>query len=706
MMKWLRKHTKRIMVVVVLFSMFAFVGGAALQQILAPRGGADAFFTLYGEEVSRKDYAAARRDAAVLEAIRVPWQYDQQYGRSDGTMRIEHWYMLCHEAEQAGIEVSDEEVESAIARQRQWLTGAGFPAGYMESLREGRGRYTLVDIRQAMRRHLGILKNATRVFKGGMPSEQEVRHYVSDTETKVKVRFVALDAQRFVDEEEPAPVEALEDRFEKYKDVDAATSETGEGYRHPRRVRLQYIVAQTSKIERHVQVTFDEAKKHWKKNKGKYTKMEYVEEAVPTTGPTSTQPVAPKKVSKRVELPFSEARERVEMDIRKARAMQLAERAMRELTTEMGRPWEDVKVDQKTGYKPISVEARDPDFMRSAQDRVARDLGVSLQYAETGLLGREAIGNVRVLANVTMEGEEGGEPMRVSEYAFHVPAFVEQAFGQDIGSCLQLYQAPDVPLRWTGWDMADGRIMQSTTLALFRVVEARESEPPANLDEIRSEVEADYRLSRAYDGLGALAQEFTAVSAMIGIEPALELFDEVRTKGRVAKAMTPPAFARRVSMRTQGMPFLDALRQGRPTLAPPTVPTVGESATFVDGCFDMASDGWEPPALTAVETERMRTATTRPAAMPTPTVQLLPIPKMKKWFVIELLEIEEVDTERFESELRTAAYGNLQMEQGFKLRLSWFNAKNIQARCGYELIRTETAESAEEGMVSDEEAEA
>ncbi|MBN2563976.1 MAG: hypothetical protein JXQ75_23925 [Phycisphaerae bacterium] len=696
MMKWLRKHTKQIMVVVVLFSMFAFVGGSALQWILSPSRSADPYARVFGKEITFLDMYPAQRDTSTLERLYLSWKYDLP----NWDMTVRHWYVLAQEAERAGIVIPDEEVEEALQLRVQLLEQQGFPADYLDVLRT-QSRITPIEVRRALRQHLAIQKNAARVSDAATPSEAEVRHYVRDTANNVRVRFVTLDAQKFLDPNETFTEEALRAHFEANKDVDAGDSETGFGCRYPRRVKVQYILASISEIEPQVAVTFEEIKDYWKKNKGQYKKTIQVDAPDPTTGPATTQASTrpaepPKKVSKEVEKSFSEARADVERAIRKKKALQTAEEAMRKAARELLRPWEGQKTDVRTGYKPIPQVAQDPDHMRSISEAMSREFGIPLEYKETPLSSMDTLSKDSTLRSVRLEGG-GQESISLTDYAFRVPPFVKRAMAEETGPCLQLFQSPDVPLKGTAYQFAHGQFTQSENLVLFRVVEAREAEAPTSLAEVRGDVERDLRVVRAFERIEPVAKEIFAVASRLGVQDAMTLFEELRTKRGVRDAISPAPFSRRVSLadskdRAEQARYLEALEAGKPTLAAPNVPSVGASKEFVDACFEMAVEGWQPEEVDSPETEQVQAATTMPAATPTPVVRLLSIPKLRKWFVIELLGTEDVEQDRFESELREAAYNSLRGERRLKLRMDWFKPENIDARCGFEFIAPEEAE--------------
>ncbi len=106
--------------------------------------------------------------------------------------------------------------------------------------------------------------------------------------------------------------------------------------------------------------------------------------------------------------------------------------------------------------------------------------------------------------------------------------------------------------------------------------------------------------------------------------------------------------------------------------------------------------------MEAPQTPRILAATTQPAATPAPKVRLLPIAKLKKWLVIELLGTEEVDQEKFDSQLRSTAQWRIKQERELALRLDWFNPENIEKRCGFEKIEAAPPAGADEGIEGSE----
>lgn len=680
MMKWLRTHTKQIMAFLVLVAMFSFVGGSALVKALSPDPSKEPYGTAFGKEFNYQAIREAQRDVHVLETIsmRSPAakaQYGElwQCGRKD--LMVQHWYLLELEAERAGIQVSDKEIDDQME---------SLPANFLEHLRTGPDRITPGDIRHALGRHLAIEKNSRRITNAAVPSEIQIRHFVRDTEDKVKARLVALDAEKFIDEKEPVSEAELQAQYDKYKDAEPSKDESGFGYKFPQRVKLQYVVARIPQIAAGVEISQEAIRSTWKANKAKYKKVIYVEPptsapAPATSGPAS-QPEKPKPVPKTVEKSFSEAQADVERDLRQKAAQQSADQAMRKIQGQLQKPWLGEKSDT-SGYKPIPSAAKAPQAMKEVCERIAAEFKIPIEYGETPLVSREELAKLPKIGGTALAGGAaagGGENLRIEDYAFRNPQFYKHAAGTETLPSLQLFQVPEAPL-------SDAMQFQSITmpankLVLFRVIEARESEAPASLDEVRAAVEHDVRLLKAFSRIEPTAKELLAVSERLGVEKAMDLFPDLKEK-RDATVITPPPFARMTNQ------FAARMRQkasiGEPMLVPSNVPGVGTSKEFIDACFDMTAPGWKAPAMELPKTDRMRSATTRPAMEPAPKVQLISLPKVHKWVVVELTGTEQVDEGKYESQYRQMAYYSLMTERGLALRDHWFNPEEVEKRCGF-----------------------
>jgi hypothetical protein len=675
MMKWLRANSKQIMVVVVLLSMFGFLGSQAMIALFSPKGEKVKIASAFGKDITNVDLAPAQKDTQILENLFIGWKYDPQR-----KMTVEHWYVLSKEAERAGIVVSNQEVEQVIDRLNEQFKQMRPGTDFFEMIRK-QHQITPSEIREALAKHIAIQKYAEHVTTTALPSEPQVRHLIQDTEDKVKLRMATLNAESFLNKDEPVSAEEAAAQFEKNKDVLAADSETGYGYKFSRRVKLQYLTANLPEIERSLKPDFEEIKNHWKANKSKYTKVK-ITEAPPTSGPTSQPEPEPKRET--IVKDFSEAMPDVERDVRRKAALQIAEQAMQRAASLLAKPWLDEKTDPKTGYKPIPTAAQAPDFMQSIAKRIEHDFKIPIKYAETPLMTRQEISQNPDLRGLQTPGEKD-KPLNLDDYAFRVPEFHKHAGGESSVS-LQLFQSPDTALKATGFPFGDS----VQRMGLFRVVEARDSVAPASVDEVRAQVEHDVRLRKAFDRMDKIAQELFAVSRRIGVKQAAAMFTEVDAKSGHRDVEAGP-FARKARVPSYRMQ--ESLMEGKSMTTPWDVPGVGMSDEFIAAAFEMSNPNWKSPPAPAVDTPRVKTASTQPDYSPEPKVQLVSIPKLKKKFVIEMVEFTPVDDEKFAKEFRQNGYFSLLSERNAALQRSWFSPERVELRTGLKRMNRDSNDS-------------
>ena len=705
MMKWLRIHTKQIMVVVVLLAMLSFVGGPSLVNILAGNPAATVVMQVFDREVTQGELGVAQGEADELRNLLMNWKYDLK-----GEMSIRHWLMLSEEASRAGISVPDQKIEQIIESRDTLRKSQGFPS--LEDLR-AQHRLSRSRLKRAVARHQAIQENAGRVFGVSMPSETQIKHYVRQTEDRVKVKYAALDAAQFVDSTETIAEAEMQAHFDKYKNVLPEESETGFGYRYPRRVTLQYVTASVVDVERRVDVSLEEIKTYWKGrdkegllNRDKYKKTITIDDPTATTSaPTSQPAVPPKQTTRQVTMAFSEAKPKVEEELRHKKGVKVARAAMNKLARELARPWNTVRTDKESGYKPVPPAVMAPDYLKAACDRVAADYGIFLNYDMPEPFSKSNLASIPLLARAKTPGA-GTESLDIAEYAFRVKGFYEPKDSSDTALRLQTYQTPDAPLVVRSksnnmtFDSITRRVIalpgDPETFVLFRVIDARESAPPSNLESVRAQVEKDIRLMHAFAAMESAAQEFYAVAARLGVDEAFNRFVDFRTERGLTRISTPAAFPRRVRM--TGPAAQDVILSGKLPIEPSTVSGVGQSDGFIESSFSLTAEDWTPPAMDLPQTDRVKTAASQPAAEPTKKVCLYSDLKLRKWFIIELDDFQPVTTSTYGSSFRQRGMSALFSARTTVLRDAWYNPKRIEKRCGYVDVYGATTPDSREGL--------
>src|SRR3989304_9514311 len=112
MMKFFRKYNKHLLAVFASLLLVIWLGADALQSLLSPDIGGDAYGKAYGQTITNNDLSVARNTTDMLSSLGIPWTkpwildprnllYDQQEPLSD----LE-WLLLSMDARRRGITVT------------------------------------------------------------------------------------------------------------------------------------------------------------------------------------------------------------------------------------------------------------------------------------------------------------------------------------------------------------------------------------------------------------------------------------------------------------------------------------------------------------------------------------------------------------------------------------------------------------------------
>ncbi len=680
MMKFFREHNRQILAVVVVFILISWLVGEPLRQLLTPDPSKMAIGTAFGKSITNGDLAASTGSTTILEALGMNWRVPSQtlLTREDA-LKPEHWYMLLAEARRSGVVVSPTELEEVITQR--------IPLEMLDAIRQ-RYSVSLDQIREAIGELLLIEGYASEAVDVCQPSDHEVRHFVRDTQDKIKCRMVAFKASEFVDPTEKIdPAEAAA-QFEKYKNVTAADSPDGYGYKWPRRVRVEYIAARVEEAIPTITLNEEEVRRQYRKSKDQpdFETIEMKDLAAdtqPTSGPM-TQPALPRKELVRRPMTFEEARGKIEKSLKRKAAVSRIREVMQSASTELGKPWIGVPAGAD-GYKTAPAEVKAAAWMSEVKERLSKQYGMPLVFKQTELITEDDAGKDIGIGKAYTIGE-GNDRLTFAEYAFRVPGFYDAKKAGDTALRLGLMQATDLPI----YTEENG---EPADQYIFRVIEVREPSTPVSLDEARSEVERDLRELHAFKRAEARAKEFFASARNGGLDEAYRLstdLQEAKYGGQFVPRETQ-FFARRESIMMSGdrAKFLAAAISGGSTLEAPMISEVGVRSTdLVDRCFDMASPLWTPPVIEAGPTTRP--TATAPADGKPAKVNFVALAKDKMAVVASLLDSQIVREDKYAEKDYQSGRQTLMVLRRLVLRTEWYRGKDIERRC--EFVRAKTAE--------------
>lgn len=304
LIKWFRKNNTKVMAVVVVVLMIAFIGGSALNYLLSPKKSlghkAVAYFS-GNMKIINADLSSARQELEILSILRADELLRSQdlrgvllaellftegrattavinqirqiiranrYNISDKQINCLYtrsmpsniyWLLLKNEAQMAGIRISNEEVGELLAQTIPQLFKGQTYSQLVGSV-INRYRIPESEILQTFGRLLSVYQYAQLICLSENVTNSQLMHRVSRENETINVEFVKLDAGYWIhdtrrasniEHQEPND-EEIQKHFNKYKDIFAGVisedNPYGFGYKLPDMVQLEYIAVKVDDV--------------------------------------------------------------------------------------------------------------------------------------------------------------------------------------------------------------------------------------------------------------------------------------------------------------------------------------------------------------------------------------------------------------------------------------------------------------------------
>jgi hypothetical protein len=308
LVKWLRKNNRKVMTVVVVFIMIAFVLGGALTQWARSMGRSDSVIYNFGGdgEIKQSDQAYADIELNILSALNLgesllarnpqngqigqrnlgelllyqllfsqsgnsaqisqickalsgqsqsgisESQIDEFFTQSGGDPLVT-WLLLKNEAKQMGVTVLTEPIKDAIAQ--------GQNVNRVNALSKNLG-IDIDKIAQTIAEFETVRSYVSLMTSGESTTLNEVQNLVSFQAETIGAEFVEVFADAFEkDVAEPADAE-IAAQFDKYKNtiVNMVSDDNpfGFGYKLPDRVRLEYVLVDINDVDAQIGAISDQ----------------------------------------------------------------------------------------------------------------------------------------------------------------------------------------------------------------------------------------------------------------------------------------------------------------------------------------------------------------------------------------------------------------------------------------------------------------
>lgn len=531
MLKYLRANNKKILAVIGVFLMIAFIVPSVTKSSL--RGGArEVIGRVAGEKVYGREYHSAAFEWDLLtrrlfmqhrqfKDVRMTLPAQQIEQRLMGPMPYSlpqttraaigiaagidalSYMLLLREARQMEARVPEELVREAVERL------SPLPREVAE-----------VHAEQAVRHWLLVMEAFDRIAGAARISPAAAFHMMADREQQAQLRLVEFRADSFKKGIEPAPAQ-LQEFFEKHRDTDSEVNELGIGFRYPDRVRVQYVKVPRDKVKD--AVTVEDAYKAYKDRPRAFESL--FPATAPTTGPATgpsaaaaTQPATAPSGPRLWAQLTDKDKDRVRDQIAAERAFSLA----REIQRLFSQDWPAFKQAMKES--PTTVPASAPpsrlgprydDYLyllkvRETAQKAAVAHGVMPVTVEEGRLL-----SAKELADLPGIGKSRTRDGQVPFVALAMELF-EPWMTQERRRMVQERHVPTLTYFQPSPLLEDAE----GNYYLFRIVHAERARAADSMGPIEDRVREAFIASEAYARAKKAAGEFLARAQADGLEKA------------------------------------------------------------------------------------------------------------------------------------------------------------------------------------------
>ncbi len=598
LMKWLRKNNKKIMAVVVIVLMVAFIGGSSFHYLFQGSGGVKAAVAYYGQnqKITHLDRSAANQELEILTALGVDSRLRQQDmgglflselvfresrnvgmvdlarqaiqrnrfrisdkqlselfgGRSTATPDM-YWILLCEEARNAGIYVTNEEVGRSLERLIPQMFDKRTYGQVIPSLMN---RYGVPEetILTTFGKLLAVLQYSQIISSVENVTAAQIKHMARDESESLSTEFVQFKASYFADKTQTPPEQALTEQFNRYKDnfpgdVSAANP-FGFGYRLPDRIQFDYMAVKLSDVAAIIKApTEEEAEQYYQLNRDRqYTQK---------TPSDPNDPNSPQVAKIR---PYAEVADTIMSELRHQRITTKAEQILQEAKNLADA---DLRTTGPEGQiTPVEQrQAKAKDYGEIAK-KLGNDYKLAIYSGRTGLLGAINMQDDDVLRRMFMT-VYGHNPVPLTQVLFSVKELGDDATILLSMPQTEMYASVGPAQDPMGAPAAD---LTNQVMMIARVVAVEKNAPPASLDmtfstktlglgdapkkkdknkdvfSVTEQVVNDVRALAAWDTTKNKAEEFMALATKDGWDKAMAQFNQLYGKQAKTEPNDPNVF--------------------------------------------------------------------------------------------------------------------------------------------------------------------
>ena len=588
LVKWFRKNNAKIMAVVVVFLMIAFLMPTTLKQ-LGRHGSAERkaiATTRDNRKITNYDLGDARRELELLKLLRADALllstkdlrsillcellfFEQRVAPlvanriktliRDNQCRISnkqindiykhprdsevYWLLLKEEAERAGIRVSNQQSGGFLEKMApQLFSGATFTQ-VMETVMSQHG-VSENEILAAFGSLLSVLDYTKLICSNENMTIRQIMHNASEKSETAETELVKFDSAIFA-ADQPTPTEQqMTEQFDKYKGLFAGAvskeNPYGFGYKLPDRVALEYVALKLNDVSGTVTaISEEETEEYYRRNLRQFTTSE------PSDPNDPNSPTIEKTKS------YAEVANVLSKELQQDR-----------INAEAEKIFQDVKMHTEAGLEKANVETsalsgeqfkKMAGDYKTAADEISKKYKIKVYTGQTGLLSAADF-QVNAILGLSYIMGHGYNPVRLSRIVFAV----EGLNASELGPL-------DVPKPRPYENIGPTKDMFGKIMMLVRVTKAEKAcEPentnvsydkkPVRLDDanspqakpdiysVRETVAEDLKKLAAMQTAKNKAEEFIRLAAKDGWENTANKFNKLYEGQSTQNAAEPNAF--------------------------------------------------------------------------------------------------------------------------------------------------------------------
>ncbi len=584
LVRWFRKNNKKVLAVVVIFIMIAFIMPTFLQQLSRPgaRGSQVTAYTGKEDSITTKDIALADQDLNILKMMRAdtfllisrdlraqllgqllfpeptmaailntqykqlavmhqlrvsPKQIDDFFAKARGQKEL-YWFLLKREAAQAGCAFSNEQAGRVLATIIPQISQGQYGASTLLQAIVDRAGVTEERILQTFADMLAVLAYARAVTSPEDVTLNQMMNQVSRQKETIDVEYVKFDASVFAASQPQPAEEELLAHFEKYKkyfsDQLAEKNPSGFGYKQPDRLRLEYLVIKQDDVAKQIAEPTDEETSDYYQNH--LNEFAY---AVPadTNDPNSAMVQLTKN--------YAEVVETIKNTLLQQKTNFKSDIILNELreTTEAGLLSEDLVQADSKKFKALAGD------YAAAAKKIGGKYNIEIYSGKTSLLNAKQLAEDKYLGVLLMDSQSSLR-LPLVKIAFAVDELGASVLGpfevakprmyENIGPLKDEPREITAVVRVIETEKAYEPGDMNPTYTKSSIELDKEQTTPEDTYSLREQVVSDYKKLKAMAVTKAKAEEFIKLAAEKSWDNAIDKFnshyDQKETENQTTKA--------------------------------------------------------------------------------------------------------------------------------------------------------------------------